>query len=100
MAHPNGGNGNIFQTNTSFVEAFDFVAGNGSQFISTTGEQISARQGFARDNVTPVIVFNGERHRHGSACQSCWGFRLDCNGSYIGQCVEALDQVIRLASVN
>jgi len=94
MAHPAGGRGNHFQTIRSFEEAFQFVGDNGAEFTSTTGERISASQALAQDGVTPVIVFMGERHRHGSACEACWSFRQDCNGSYIGQCVEAFDSEI------
>jgi hypothetical protein len=48
----------------------------------------------ARDGATPTIVFIGERNRHGSTCKACWGFRVDCNQSRIGQCAEALDAVM------
>jgi hypothetical protein len=61
------------------------------EFRSTTGELIRASLGYSR-NGTRTIVFEGERHRHGSACAACWGFRIDCNGSRIGQCAEPLDQ--------
>jgi hypothetical protein len=66
----------------------------GVGFRSTTGEEINAIQGFTKDGKTPTIVFMGERHRHGSACRECWGFRKDCSGSFIGQCSEALDAIV------
>jgi hypothetical protein len=58
------------------------------------GEQILARHGKTRDGNTDTIVFIGERSRHGSVCEACWGYRIDCNGSRIGQCAEALDNLI------
>jgi hypothetical protein len=94
MAHPNGGKGNRFSPKHSFAQASAFVGTKGVTFRSTTGEQIYAQRGMARDGVTPTIVFNGERTRHGSVCRACWGFRVDCNQSRIGQCAEALDAII------
>lgn len=94
MAHPNGGQGNRFNTNHSFVQAYTFVGSEGVEFLSTTGEHIYARQGLARDGVTLTIVFIGERNRHGSACNACWGLRVDCNQSRIGQCAEALEKIL------
>jgi hypothetical protein len=95
MAHPDGGHGNRFCPKHSFTKAYAFVGTAGVRFRSTTGEHIYARQGLARDGVTPTIVFIGERNRHGSACKACWGFRVDCNQSRIGQCAEALDSAIK-----
>lgn len=92
MAHPNGGKGNRFATIHSFTQAHTFVGAEGVTFRSTTGEQICARQGKARDGTTPTIVFIGERNRHGSVCSACWGFRVDCNQSRVGQCAESLDR--------
>lgn len=94
MAHPNGGQGNSFNPNHSFDQAYAFVGTKGVEFQSTTGERIHAREGVAGDGVTLTIVFVGERNRHGSACKACWGFRIDCNQSRIGQCVEALNKII------
>ena len=94
MAHPNGSQGNKFYPKHSFGQAYTFVGIQGVKFRSTTGEHIQARQGLARDGVTLTIVFIGERNRHGSACKACWGFRVDCNQSRIGQCAEALDKII------
>jgi len=94
MAHPNGGSGHTFATRNTFAKAHAFVGTKGVRFHSTTGDKIIAKQGFARDGVTATIVFLGERTRHGSACEACWGFRKDCNGSRIGQCAEALDSVV------
>ena len=68
--------------------------GSGVTITSTTGEKIRVRAGTTRDKNTQTLVFQGERNRHGSACSACWGFRVDCSGSRIGQCAEALDQRI------
>jgi len=94
MAHTNGGQGNRFNPKHSFAQAYAFVGIKGVEFLSTTGEHIYSRQGATRDGSTPTIVFMGERNRHGSACRACWGFRVDCNQSRIGQCAEALGAVI------
>jgi hypothetical protein len=94
MPHPNGGQGNTFPMNHTFDEAFAFVGTGGWQFSSTTGEAISARLALADDCVTEIISFHGERSYHGNVCSACWGFRMNCSGKRIGQCVEALDAVI------
>ena len=93
MAHPAGGSGSRFSPKHSFAQAYDFVGSKGATFWSMTGEKIAANQSLARDRITPTIVFVGEHSRHGSACPSCWGFRIDCNKAWIGQCAEALDRV-------
>ena len=95
MAHPDGDSGSRFHPVHTFDEVYNFVGEIGITFKSTTGEQISAVRSIARDKTTPTIVFYGERNRHGSVCRACWGYRIDCNQSRIGQCVEALDSVIR-----
>ena len=92
MAHPKGGNGNTFSTKHTFKQAYAHVGSRGIKFSSTTDEQISAKQGIAHDKITKTIVYVGKRSRHGSACEACWGYRIDCNQSRIGQCSEALDQ--------
>ena len=94
MAHPKGGSGTSFCTSNTFAQAYALVGSRGFKFQSTTGEQITASQGMTKDRITQTIVFIGERNRHGSVCESCWGFRIDCNGSRIGQCAEALDSVL------
>ena len=97
MAHGNGGS-NLFTVKHSFLEAYEFVGAKGVTFRSTRDEKIKAHQSAAQDGLTPVIVFVGERNRHGSACEKCWGFRYACGsdsrGSRIGQCSEALDGII------
>ncbi len=93
MAHPNGGE-NPFSVQHTFSQAFNFVGPGGFTFFSTTGEQIHARQGWASDKKTRTIVFHGERNVHGRVCHACWGFRVDCNQSRVGQCAEALDELI------
>jgi hypothetical protein len=95
MAHPAGGSGSTFETKHSFQKAYDFVGVKGATFRSTTGQRITANQGMARDGSTRTIVFVSKLGRHGSACSSCWGFRTDCNKSWIGQCAEALDDTVR-----
>jgi hypothetical protein len=60
---------------------------------STTGQIITATQGWTKDGQTPTIVFKGEIN-HGSVCEACWGYRISCSGSRIGQYAEALDQII------
>jgi hypothetical protein len=93
MAHPSGGSGSRFSTQHNFSEAYHFV-GAGTTFNSTTGERIKVTSGVAGDGATPTLVFTGERNVHGRACEACWWFRRDCNGSWVGQCVEALDSLI------
>lgn len=95
MAHPARGSGSTFAAKHSFAKAYEFVGSTGAKFSSTTGKKIDAHQGMARDGITRTIVFVGEHTRHGSTCAACWGFRIDCNGSRIGQCAEALDGVVR-----
>ena len=95
MAHPARGSGSTFSVKHSFAQAYDFVGSKGVTLRSTTGERIDANQGMARDGITRTIVFVGEHSRRGSTCAACWGFRIDCNGSRIGQCAEALDGVVR-----
>jgi hypothetical protein len=94
MAHPNGGHGSWFNPQHSFEEAYAFVGTSGVGFLSTTNEHIQARHGLAKDGVTPTIVFHGEQNRQGSACKACWGFRVDCNKTRIGQCAQALDSAV------
>jgi hypothetical protein len=92
MAHPIGGKGNTFSTKHTFNQIYSHLGSRGVNFNSTTGEQILAKQGIAKDKVTKTTVYIGERSRHGSVCEACWGYRIDCNQSRIGQCSEALDQ--------
>jgi hypothetical protein len=95
MPHPARGSGSTFAAKHSFAKAYEFVGSKGVTFRSTTGAKINANQGMARDGITRTIVFVGEHSRHGSTCAACWGFRIDYNGSRIGQCAEALDGVVR-----
>ena len=92
MAHPAGGRGNTFETIHRFNQAYAHVGEQGVTFESTTGEKIYAKRGIAGDDTTKTIVFEGENNRHGSVCEACWGYRIDCNQSRIGQCSEALDK--------
>jgi hypothetical protein len=91
MAHPKGGSGTRFNPQHSFPDAYAFVGAAGVTINSTTGERIVVRRGIAGDVETTTLVFTGEKNVHGRACKACWGFRNDCNGSWIGQCAEALD---------
>jgi len=93
MPHPHGGRGNTFDTHHSFAEGYQYVGPRGVDFQSTTNETIWAKQGMARDGITRTIVFQG-RTRHGNVCESCWGHRLNCSGTRMGQCVEGLDREI------
>lgn len=92
MAHPDGGHGSYFNPIHSFEQAYAFVGEGSVEFASTTGERITAWRGLAGDGITPTIVFQGERVRHGNVCPACWGFRSNCSRTRIGQCTEALDK--------
>lgn len=91
MGHPDGGRGNIFNTNNTFQDAFEFIGLAGITFTSTTGEIITASRGRSRFGNIPTITFRGINCTHGNVCSACWGYRQNCSGSYIGQCTEALD---------
>jgi len=92
VPHPDGGQGNYFRTFHTFEQAYAYVVGKGNvEFESTTGERIIARQGQTRGGDS-TIVFLGENAVHGNVCRACWGFRINCAGSRIGQCTEALDR--------
>jgi hypothetical protein len=94
MAHPKGGSGTRFNPQHRFPDAYAFVGTAGVTVSSTKGDRIEVRRGIAGDRVTPTLVFTGERNVHGRACAACWGFRKDCNGSWIGQCAEVLDTIM------
>ena len=55
MAHPYGGDGNTFETNNCFAQAFRYVGPHGVLFKSTTGEQIFTRHGKTRDTDKMII---------------------------------------------
>ena len=95
MAHPRGGRGNVFETRNTFEQAFLFIRADGYRFPSIAtprkgAYEIMARRGFAEDGVTGTIVFVG----HGNVCRAGWGFRDNCSGTHIGQCVVPLDLII------
>jgi len=92
MAHPDGGQGNHFSPAHTFEQVYEYVGDGAVTFISTTGERISARRGKAKDGTTSAIAFRGERNRHGNVCWACWGYRVNCSGTRIGQCTEGLDK--------
>ena len=91
MPHPDGGRGNYFSTKHTFDDTYNYVAKGDISFRSTTGEEIFAKVGFTQDKKYKTIVFYGENSRHGNVCSKCWGYRENCQGARIGQCVEALD---------
>jgi hypothetical protein len=91
MPHPNRGQGNAFDVTHTFQDAFIAIGENSIQFNSTTGEQVTVTQSLAEDGVTEVLVFVGLNGRVGNVCAACWGFRKNCFGTRIGQCVEGLD---------
>jgi hypothetical protein len=93
MPHPSGSQGNNFRVHKSFKKAFNAVSSRGLAFRSTTGRAVRATQSLARDGVTEVIRFHGTNGTlKGNVCAACWGFRLSCTGTRIGQYVEALDR--------
>ena len=92
MSHPHGGRGNYFRPIHTFQQAREYVSHGTVTFISTTGERISAKLGKVKDVTIPAIVFEGENSRHGNVCCECWGYRMNCSGTRIGQCTEALDR--------
>ena len=94
MPHPDGSKGGVFPARHTFAQTFAAVGRAGMQFVSTTGERITARQGVTRDGATQTIEFDGQHGHIGKVCAACWGFRESCSGTRIGQCTEALDQSV------
>ena len=93
MPHPNGGQGSNFKVLKSFARAFNAIGSRGLAYRSTTGRSVRATQTLARDGVTKVIRFHNEAGvLNGNVCPECWGFRVSCTGTRIGQYVEALDR--------
>lgn len=84
MPHPIGGLGTRMTLPCSFQQAHAHVGTNGAPFRSSTGEVMAARQGYARDGRTPLIVLVGERGVHGRVCPACWGCQRSCSGSRVG----------------
>lgn len=95
MPHPNGSNGNLLAVVHTFAEAYSCVDAKEIEYLSTTGEQMSASVGVAGDGVTPTIVLRGLNHVHGRVCAACWGFMTSCTGERIGQAVSTLDEVVQ-----
>ena|SRR5450759_2528586 len=90
MPHPNGSQGNNFKVLHTFTNAFNAVALRGLAFRSTTGRAVRATQSFARDGATKVIRFRDTKGAlKGNVCAACWGFRLSCTRTRIGQYLEA-----------
>lgn len=94
MPHPHGSNGNPLPVAHTFAQAYAHVAGAGCAFLSTTGEAMTASQGFAGDGVTPTIVLTGQNHVHGRVCAACWGYMTSCTGERVGQAVAPLDAIV------
>ena len=94
MAHPNGSNGNTLPVTHTFAQAYAYVAGTRRNFISTTGEPMTATQGLAGDGVSPTIVLQGQNHVHGRVCSACWGYMTSCTGERVGQAVAPLDAIV------
>lgn len=94
MPHPHGGQGNEFPVIHSFQNAFEAVGQGSIQFDSTTGEQITVRRSLADDGTTETLDFEGQNGRVGNVCPACWGFRQNCSGTRVGQCVEGLDKYL------
>lgn len=95
MPHPNGSNGNLLAVTHSFAEAYSCVSRGEIEYLSTTGEQMTASLGVAGDGITPIIVLRGLNHAHGRVCAACWGFMTSCTGERIGQAVSTLDEVVQ-----
>jgi hypothetical protein len=57
--------------------AHAFVGAAGVRFRSTTGEKVTATQGWSKDSYTPTIAFQAATS-DGSACLACWGYRRSC----------------------
>jgi hypothetical protein len=91
MPHPNGGQGNTFTVTHSFQEIISMLRADDIQFTSNTGENMTATTGRTRGG-QDAIVFRGENVPHGNVCAACWGYRINCCGTRVGQAVEAFDQ--------
>lgn len=91
MPHSQGDQGNTFTVSHTFQEAFSMLSAGDVQFISNTGENITATTGRTREGLD-TIVFRGENVIHGNVCTACWGYRSNCCGTRVGQAVEAFDQ--------
>ena len=93
MAHPDGGKGGTFQTRHTFSQAYA-VVGNGMQFLSTRDHQTTARVGATENGERAIAFYRAKGGWGGNVCESCWGFRLSCVGTRIGQWVEGLDRFL------
>ncbi len=92
--HPARDLGPSFEPKHNFAEAYAFVTANGVELRSTTNEKITATHSVTKDGTTEIIVFNGERSRHGSVCRICWGHGIACDQSRVGHCAKPLDKII------
>lgn len=90
MAHPGGGE-NFYNPKNTFRKAYRLIGKDGFSFRPAPGEELSVYRGQARDGATSTLVFRGESVRHGSVCEACWGYRIDCNKNGIGVYAEAFD---------
>jgi hypothetical protein len=94
MAHPDGGKGGTFQTQQTFKEACAGVANRPVQFRSTTGKKTTARLGLTAGGQQTIAFYRQNGGWGGNVCEGCWGFRLSCVGTRIGQWAQALDELL------
>jgi len=85
MPHPDGGRGNTFPILLTFKDARKRVEADIVEFETGNGRTLSARASHTRGREYPTIAFED-----GNVCEQCWGFRENCSGTRIGQCVEGL----------
>lgn len=93
MGHPIGGQGAVLKVRHTFSQAYTAV-GNGAQFDSTTGHPTIARLGITQDGKPAVSFWSESGGWGGNVCEACWGFRLSCSGTRVGQWVEGLDRFL------
>ena len=86
MAHGDGGRGNVFPVGVGFAAARRAV-GSGLEFQTARPQLVRARQG--ESDTTPPLPTISFRD-HGTVCEHCWGYRVNCSGTRVGHCVEAL----------
>ncbi len=96
MPHPNGSQGKARLVLHTFDQVLAFVRQiqGKCSFQSSTGENMIATIGTARDGRTPLVVLKGERNVHGRVCEACWGYSSSCTGERVGQAIIPLDQMV------
>ena len=94
MGHPDGGQGCTFQARHTFAQACAAVGDGILEFQSTTGRRTTARLGLT-DAGQQTIAFRRENGGWGgNVCENCWGFRISCGGTRVGQWAEGLDDFL------